>query len=271
MAFAPNGVGRKLIPSMRNLRLVARLDIKGPNLIKGIQLEGVRVVGDPRIFARRYYDEGADEILYMDAVASLYGRDTMQDIVRRTAEEVFVPITVGGGLRSVEDVRGMLRAGADKIAINTAATHRPELITEVARTFGSQCMVLQIDAKRDGKGGWEAYRDGGREHTKLDVVDWAIRGQELGAGEILLTSVDFEGTCQGFDVELARAVTSAVTIPVIASGGMGKYAHLVDVVKRGQADAVAIAHVFHFKKLSLSEVRTQAAADNLGIRDLFVA
>ena len=266
MALAPNGVGRKLIPPMRNLRLIARLDIKGPNLIKGIQLEGVRVVGDPRTFARRYYDEGADEILYMDAVASLYGRDTMQDIVRRTAEEVFVPITVGGGLRSVEDVRAMLRAGADKIAINTAATQRPELIAEVARIFGSQCMVLQIDAKRNGKGGWEAYCDGGREHTNLDAIAWARQGEQLGAGEILLTSVDREGTCRGFDCELIEAVTRSVSIPVIASGGMGAFAHLRDAAIRGGADAVAIAHVLHYGKATLPALRAEARAEGLPVR-----
>lgn len=262
MGTAQDRVGWKL----RNLRLIARLDIKGPNLIKGIQFEGVRVVGDPQSFARRYYQQGADEILYMDAVASLYGRETMEDIVRRTAEEVFVPITVGGGLRSVEDVRAMLRAGADKIAINTAATQRPELIAEVARTFGSQCMVLQIDAKRNGKDRWEAYCDGGREHTKLDVVEWAVHGQECGAGEILLTSVDQEGTCRGFDCQLISTVAKAVSIPVIASGGMGSFAHLRAAALQGAADAVAIAHVLHYGKATLAELRAQAQAEGLPVR-----
>jgi cyclase len=252
--------------TVRNLRLIARLDIKGPNLIKGVQLEGVRVVGDPRTFARRYYEDGADEILYMDAVASLYGRDTMQDIVRRTAEEVFVPITVGGGLRSVEDVRAMLRAGADKVAINTAATQRPELIREVAEAFGAQCMVLQIDAKRRPGGGWEALCDGGREHTGFDAVDWAKRGEQLGAGEILLTSVDREGTCRGFDVELVRAVTGTVSIPVIASGGMGSFAHLCEVALQGGADAIAIAHVLHYGKASLPALRAEARRNELPVR-----
>lgn len=251
---------------MRNIRLIARLDIKGPNLIKAIQLEGVRVVGDPRTFAQRYYDQGVDEVLYMDAVASLYGRDTMLDIVRRTADEVFVPITVGGGLRSIEDVRAMLRVGADKIAINTAATQRPDLITEIANTFGAQCMVLQIDAKRDGKGGWESYRDGGREHTGLDAIEWARRGEALGAGEILLTSVDREGTCRGFDIELTKAVTDAVSIPVIASGGMGGFAHLRDAAIQGGADAVAIAHVLHYGKATLPTLRQEALAAGLPVR-----
>ena len=251
---------------MRNLRLIARLDIKGSNLIKGVQLEGVRVVGDPREFARRYYADGTDEILYMDAVASLYGRDIMHDIVRRTAEEVFVPITVGGGLRSVADVRAMLRAGADKIAINTAATQRPELVREVAEVFGAQCMVLQIDAKRRPDGSWEALCDGGRERTGLDAVDWARQGEKLGAGEILLTSVDREGTCRGFDVELIQAVTAVVSIPVVASGGMGSFAHLREAAVRGGADAVAIAHVLHYGKAALPGLRAEARRCDLPVR-----
>ncbi len=251
---------------MASLRLIARLDIKGPNIIKGVQLEGVRVVGDPQAFAQRYYREGVDEILYMDAVASLYNREMLTKIVERTAEEVFVPITVGGGLRSVEDVRTMLRAGADKVAINTAATHRPEFITEVAGEFGSQCMVLSIEAKRRNDGGWEAYRDCGREHTGLDVVEWARRGQELGAGEILLTSVDHEGMCGGFDVELVRAVSDSITTPVIASGGMGRPEDLLRVAEEGHANGVAMAHVLHYNKLSLPEIREWALAENLPVR-----
>lgn len=251
---------------MANLRLIARLDIKGPNLIKGIQLEGVRVVGDPQEFATRYYHQGADEILYMDAVASLYDRDTLTRIVSRTAENVFVPITVGGGLRSLDDVREMLRAGADKVAINSAATLNPDLIRQVAETFGSQCMVLQIDAKRDGKGGWEAYRDGGREHTGMDAIAWARRGQELGAGEILLTSIDSEGMRRGFDVALVRAVADAVTIPVIASGGMGSFDHLATVVEKGGADAVAMAYVLHYGKTTVAEVRAQSLGRGLAVR-----
>lgn len=248
------------------LRLIARLDIKGPNLIKGIQLEGVRKLGDPQAFAQRYYRDGVDEILYMDAVASLYERETLTQIVARTAEEVFIPITVGGGIRSVDGARDMLRAGADKVAVNTAATYNPAIITEIAEMFGSQCMVLSIDAKRDGKDGWEAYRDGGREHTDLDVVEWAVRGQELGAGEILLTSVDREGTRKGFDIDLVRAVSTAVTIPVIASGGMGSLDDLVEVVKAGHADAVTMAHVLHYETLTLPDIRARVLADDLNVR-----
>lgn len=178
---------------MSNLRIIPRLDIKGPNLIKGIHLEGLRVMGDPQEFAIRYYEAGADELVYMDIVASLYGRNNLSDIIRRTADQVFIPITVGGGIRSVDDARHILRSGADKVAINTAAIARPELVTEVARRFGSQAMVLSIEAKQVGPGKWEAYTDNGRERTGLDVIEWVKRGVELGAGEVLLTSVDREG------------------------------------------------------------------------------
>lgn len=252
---------------MSLLRLIARLDIKGPNLIKGIHLEGVRVVGDPQVYAQRYYQDGIDELLYVDAVASLYGRNSLADLVRRTAENIFVPITVGGGLRSVDDVRAMLRAGADKVAINTAAIQRPELISEVAQTFGSQCMVLSVQAKRR-QGGWEAYTDGGREHSGLDVIDWVHRAEELGAGEILLTSVDQEGTRKGFDVELTRKVNQAVTIPVIASGGMGTFSHVEEVVREGHADAVAMAGALHYGDTTLPDLRAHALSCGLRVRTL---
>lgn len=251
---------------MSKVRLIARLDVKGPNLIKGIQLEGLRVIGDPREHAQRYYEQGADELVYMDIVASLYLRNSLHDIVRRTAHDVFVPLTVGGGLRSVDDVREMLRAGADKVAINTAATARPQLITEVARRFGSQCMVLSIEAKRQGPSRWEVYTNNGRERTRLDVQEWAVRGVELGAGEILLTSVDREGTRTGFDCELVRAVADRVPVPVIASGGMGRVEHLVDVVRAGCADAVAMADILHYKRATLGEIRAGALAAGLDVR-----
>lgn len=253
---------------MANLRLIVRLDIKDHDLIKGIQLEGVRKVGDPNEFAQRYYEQGADEILYMDAVASLYDRASLCDIVRRTAENVFIPITVGGGIRSLDDVREMLRAGADKVAVNSQATHRPEIISEIAEHFGSQCMVAQIDAKKRSDGGWEVYRDGGREHTGLDVVEWAARVQRLGAGEILLTSVDREGMRSGFDIELIEAVSKTVTVPVIASGGMGRLEHLVAAAKQGRADAVAMAYVLHYGKLTLGQIRETALKAGLPVRTL---
>jgi imidazole glycerol-phosphate synthase subunit HisF len=249
------------------IRLIPRLDVKSPNLIKGVQLEGLRKVGDPNLYARKYYEAGADEILYMDVVASLYERNSLFDIVERTTRDVFVPITVGGGLRSVDDVRMALKAGADKVAINTAAVRRPDLISEVARVFGSQCMVLSIEAKRrTGSASWEAFTDNGRERTGLDVVEWAKRATSLGAGEILLTSVDLEGTRRGFDVELVRAVSSVVSIPVIASGGMGNVDHLVEVLITGRADAVAMADILHWNRMDLGSIRVAALARNLPVR-----
>lgn len=248
--------------------MIARLDVKGPNLIKGVQLEGLRVVGDPHEYARKYYKGGIDEILYMDIVASLYGRNSLTDVVRRTVKDIFVPITVGGGIRSLDDAREMLRSGADKVAINTAATKRPELITEMSRRFGTQCMVLSIEAMRKGEKRWEAYTDNGREPTGLDVVEWARKGTALGAGEILLTSVDREGRRQGFDVELVRAVTGAVPIPVIASGGMGCMEHLVDVVEKGGASAVAMADVLHYGRMDLADMHQQASENGIGVRRL---
>ena len=253
---------------MAALRLIARLDVKGPNLIKTINLEGVRVIGDPQAYAQRYYGAGIDEIIYMDSVASLYERNTIVELVERTAENVFIPITGGGGIRSVDDARSLLRAGADKVAINTAATLRPDLINEMAKRFGSQCMVLSIEAKKGGDGRWEAYRDGGREHTGLDVVEWARQGQDLGAGEILLTSVDREGMARGFDVDLISAVSNAVSIPVIASGGMGTIEHLLEAVRVGGANAVAMAYVLHYDKMALRQIREQAQSDGLQVRSI---
>ena len=250
---------------MRNARLIARLDVKGPNLIKGIHLEGLRVIGDPQAYARKYYQQGADELLYIDIVASLYGRNSLQDIVSRAASDIFVPLTVGGGIRSIEDVRVMLRAGADKCAINTAAIRRPELIGEVARVFGSQCMVLGVEAKRTAPGKWECFTDNGREYTGVDAVEWSRRGYQLGAGEILLTSVDQEGTRKGFDIALIEAVSAVVPIPVIASGGMGSIEHMVEAYTHG-ADAIAIADMLHYGRATLPEIRAAATAAQMGVR-----
>ncbi|TAU87497.1 imidazole glycerol phosphate synthase subunit HisF [Rhizobium leguminosarum] len=245
---------------MTNVRLITRLDVKGPNLIKGVHLEGLRVLGDPGEFAKKFYDQGADEIIYMDIVASLYGRSNLVEIVRKTTEDVFIPVTVGGGIRTVDDVQELLDSGADKVAINTAAANTPELITRVSERFGSQCMVLSIEAKRQPDGSWKAYTDNGRERTNLDVVEWAQRGVELGAGEILLTSIDREG----YDIELTAKVTQAVNNPVIASGGMGNIDHLVSAVRDARADGVAMADVLHYGRLHLDDIR--ASADRVGIK-----
>lgn len=251
--------------SKKMIRLIARLDIKGENLIKGVHLEGLRVIGDPHHFALKYYEQSVDELIYMDIVASLYGRSKLVDIIRRTARDVFVPMTVGGGVRSVDDVSDLMRAGADKIAINTAAVKRPKLISDVSRRFGSQCMVLSIEAKLQSPGFWEVYTDCGREKTGLDAVDWAKQAVTLGAGEILITSIDCEGTRKGFDDNLVRAISEAVEVPVIASGGFGQQSHLSSVVKAG-ADAVAIAGSLHYGYTNLSDIRKMANDLNIAMR-----
>lgn len=251
---------------MTPTRLIARLDVKGANLIKGVHLEGLRVIGEPGAYARQYYEQGADELLYIDCVASLYGRNNLTEIVRLAAQDVFVPMTVGGGIRTVDDATTILHSGADKVAVNTAATKQPEFLTELARRFGSQCVVLSIEAKRIGPARWEAYTDNGREQTGLDVIEWVKRGVALGAGEVLLTSIDQEGTRKGFDVELIKAVASEVSVPVIASGGMGVPDHVVSVVLEGGADAVAMADALHFGRTSIADVRRAARAGGLTVR-----
>lgn len=252
---------------MSNIRLIARLDIKGPNLIKGIRFEGLRVIGSPAEHALRYYQQGADELIYIDSVASLYGRNNLSDIVQSAARDVFIPMTVGGGIRSTDDVRHLLRCGADKVAVNTAAIADPRLITDIAREFGSQCMVLSIQAKQVAPGRWEAYTDTGRERSGVDVIEWARKGAQLGAGEILITSVDREGTRKGFDIELVRTVAAEVNVPVIASGGMGSAQDAVDVVQQGHADAVAMADILHNKRATLAEVRQHLKAAGVEVRN----
>ncbi|MBN8661470.1 MAG: imidazole glycerol phosphate synthase subunit HisF [Candidatus Obscuribacter phosphatis] len=249
------------------IRLIARLDIKGENLIKGVHLEGLRVMGDPQAFSQKYYLDGADELIYIDSVASLYGRNNLTEIVRRTAKDIFVPLTVGGGVRSVEDVRHLLASGADKVAINTAAVKNPGLISEVSRRFGSQCMVLSVEAKQASPGKWEAYTDNGREKTGLDVVEWVREAVRLGAGEVLLTSVDKEGTKKGFDIPLLTAISELVNVPVIASGGMGNLDHLFDAVEKGHANAVAMASVLHYGQLTLPQIRSACRERNMVLRD----
>lgn len=231
---------------MENIRVIARLDIKGPNLVKGIHLEGLRVLGKPEDFARFYYENGADELFYQDVVASLYERNSLHDIVSRTATKSFIPLTVGGGIRTIDDIRNVLRAGADKVSINTAAIRNPEFIREAANKFGSSTIVVAIEAIKHTDGRYFAFVDNGREETGMEVVEWANRVCELGAGEIVITSVDQEGSGKGFDAELTRKVATAVPIPVIAHGGPGNLDHFVDVIKNGQADAVAVASMIHY-------------------------
>ncbi len=253
---------------MSNKRLIGIHDVKERNLVKGIQLEGLRKLGCPHEFARKYYNAGIDEIIYMDIVASLYERNSLLDLVAATSNDVFIPITVGGGIRSVDDVRAALCHGADKVAINTAAIKRPELLTEISRTFGSQCTVLSIEAKSTGNNTWEPYYDNGREHSGKDVIEWALVGEKLGCGEILLTSVDREGTQKGFDLDLIKQVKAAVNIPVIASGGMGNAQHFVEAAPH--ADAIAMAHILHYDKLTLDELRDVSCENNIPVRS-FVA
>ena len=235
------------------VRVIPCLDVDAGRVVKGVNFENLRDAGDPVELARRYDAEGADELTFLDITASSGGRETTYEVVRRTAEQVFIPLTVGGGIRSVEDVDRLLRAGADKVSVNTAAIARPEFLREAAHRFGSQCIVLSVDARRSGEG-FEVTTHGGRQGTGLDAVEWARRGEELGVGEILLNSMDADGTKNGFDLEMLRAVRAVVSVPVIASGGAGAIAHFAPAIGAG-ADAVLAASVFHFGELKISEVK----------------
>ncbi len=237
-----------------SVRIIPRLDIKGPNLVKGIHLEGLRVLGKPEHFARYYYEQGADELLYIDVVASLYGRNSLLEIISKTSQEIFIPLTVGGGLRTLDDIREVLRAGADKVSLNTAAVHHPEFIRHAARQFGSSTIVVSIETIKKSDGSYEAYTDNGREATGLDAAEWAMRAAELGAGELLVTAIDQEGTGKGFDLELIREIAETVTIPVIACGGAGSPEHVYDVIERGKADAICLASLFHYHAIKHSGV-----------------
>ena len=221
---------------MKYIRIIPRLDIKGPNLVKGIHLEGLRVLGKPEDFSKLYYEQGADELIYQDTVASLYQRNSLTDIISKTAKNIFIPITVSGGLRTLDDINKVLRAGADKVAINTAAIKNPNFITEASRAFGSSTIVISIEAKQKLDGSYEAYVDNGRERTGVEVFNWAKRAEELGAGEIMITSIDREGTGKGFDLELTKRVSESVSIPVIACGGPGSVNDVVQVISEAKAD-----------------------------------
>ena len=228
------------------VRIIPRLDIKGPNLVKGIHMEGLRVLGKPENFARHYYENGADELIYVDAVASLYGRNSLVDIIRRTSSEVFIPLTVAGGLRSVDDIQQVLRAGADKVAINTAAVERPKLIREASQKFGSSTIVVSIEAIKRPDGTYEEYVNYGRDRTEMDAIEWAGMAVELGAGEIMVTSINSEGTGRGFDVELTRRISDLVPVPVIACGGAGSVDHIYAAFSEGKADAISLASILHY-------------------------
>jgi imidazole glycerol-phosphate synthase subunit HisF len=236
-------------------RIIARLDIKGPNLVKGIHLEGLRVLGKPELFAKHYYETGADELMYVDVVASLYNRNSLHDIITKTAKEIFIPLTVGGGIRTIDDIRAVLRAGADKVSINTAAIKDPEIIRSASRYFGSSTIVVAIEAIKDQNGKYFAYTDNGREYSGVEVLSWAKRVEELGAGEIVLTSVDREGTGKGFDIDLIKMITASVSIPVIAHGGAGDMQNLMDCLKNGGVSAIALASILHYGFIKNQEVK----------------
>ncbi|MBW3546207.1 MAG: imidazole glycerol phosphate synthase cyclase subunit [Bacteroidetes bacterium] len=231
------------------MRIIPRLDIKGPNLVKGIHLEGLRVMGKPEEFAKYYYEQGADELIFQDVVASLYERNSLHDIITKTAKQIYIPITVGGGLRTIEDIKSVLRAGADKVCLNTAAIRNPAIIREAILRFGSSTIVVAIEAIKQSDGTYLAYTDNGREHTGIDAIQWAQQVDDMGAGEIVITSVDKEGTGEGFDLELVRQVSQAVSVPVIAHGGAGKKEDVAKVITNGFADAVTIASILHYDYL----------------------
>lgn len=235
---------------MKNsVRIIPRLDIKGPNLVKGIHLEGLRVLGEPNQFARYYYESGADELFFMDTVASLYDRNSLDEIITQTANEIFIPLTVGGGIRSLDDIRNVLNAGADKVCLNTAAVKNPNIIQDASRTFGSSTIVVAIEAIKQTNGDYLAYTDNGREHTGMDVFDWARKVEKLGAGELVITSVDKEGTGEGYDIELVKRITNEANIPVVAHGGAGNVEHIRNAFNFGEVDAVAVSSVLHYECL----------------------
>jgi cyclase len=238
-------------------RVIARLDIKGDSLIKGIHLEGLRKIGDPNEYAFKYYKQGADEILLMDVVASLYGRNNLFEVIKKAAKNIFIPITVGGGVRSEENVESLLHSGADKVCINTAAVKNPKLISRLAKRFGSQCIVLSVEAKKISQNNWEAYTHNGREKTNLDVKDWVKKAINFGVGEVILTSVDYEGTGEGFDYKLCEEVSKICSVPLIFSGGLGNIDHIKNLSKIVNIDAIATARAIHYNKLKVSKIKKQ--------------
>jgi cyclase len=252
--------------TVRAIRVIPCLDVDDGRVVKGVNFVDLVDAGDPVELAARYDAEGADELVFLDITASSDRRDTIIDVVRRTAEEVFIPFTIGGGIRTVDDARRLLRAGADKVSVNTAAVERPELVAEIAAEFGSQCATVAIDARRTPDGRFEVFTHGGRTPTGLDAVEWAQRVEQLGAGEILLTSMDRDGTRDGFDTELTRAISAATNVPIIASGGVGTLDHLAQGVTEGHADAVLAASIFHFGEHTVADAKRHLAARGITVR-----
>lgn len=257
---------------MNTIRIIPRLDIKGPNLVKGIHLEGLRVLGSPEHFARYYYEQGADELFFQDVVASLYERNSLHEIISKTAREIFIPLTVGGGIRTIEDITAVLRSGADKVAINTAAIKNPGFIREASRKFGSSTIVVAIEAIRHDQEKYLCYTDNGREYTGVDALEWARQVEELGCGEIVVTSIDKEGTGEGFDLELVRMISEAVSIPVVAHGGMGRHEDALKAIA-AKANALALASILHYQYIDESRkfdtVRAEGNVDFLNSGRVF--
>ncbi len=251
---------------MKKVRIIPRLDIKGPNVVKGIHCEGLRIVGNPKDLAYRYYKEGADELLCMDIVASLYQRNFDFDVLKSLAQDIFIPITVGGGIRSINDINNALRAGADKIAINTYVTKNPEFLTEAVKKFGAQCIVLSIEAKKNGSNQWEIYTDGGREHTSIDVIAWTKKAISLGVGEIVVTSIDNDGTRKGYELELIKSITTVSPIPVIAHGGAGLLDSFKDVFSKYRPDGMAVSSVLHYNNLKIKQIKQYLHKNNVPVR-----
>lgn len=249
-------------------RIIARLDIKGPNLIKGIHLEGLRVLGDPHQFAVNYYQSGIDEIILMDSVASLYGRNQLSDVVRSIAKEVFVPITVGGGIRSELDVYNALKNGADKVAINTAIVENPGLISTIIKSFGSQCLVLSIEAKKVSADRFEVYVNNGREKTGLEVCEWVKHAVDLGIGEILLTSIDKEGTKKGFDIPLIKKISQLAKVPFIVCGGMWRYEDSLELIKQAEVDGLVMAGALHYNNIDIRGIKNYLSRNGVSVRKI---
>lgn len=253
---------------MKKIRIIPRLDIKGPNVVKGIHCEGLRVIGDPSVLARKYYKNGADELLCMDIVASLYQRNFDFDLLRSISDGIFIPITVGGGIRSINDINNALRAGADKVAINTHAIKNPSLLKEASKKFGSQCIVLSVEAKKRPDGSWEAYTDGGREHTGINAIEWIKKALGLGIGEIVITSIDNDGTRKGYDIELIQKISSFSTVPVIVYGGAEGPKSFFDILKKCEPEGLSAASIFHYDDFRINDIKKYLSTKNFPIRNV---